>query len=264
VRLIDPADRKAVFGPATPAISAVEEASGGLRLRLSFTDPDRADAVLRVYRDGRRVGDDLPGSAGSFVDSTGSPGHCYTVEAAYRSSGNTSHRARPICFWGPKRSRARSLAASSFEPAAAAIEDGARWLREGQELSAEFRAEAGGAHWFGAMAASGGPINTGITCALIRLRVQDAATGAEVGGGYLMAPHTGDASRFLRTSRVRVELVAGARYRVRLDTRDRHATNMSSLAHFQAYTGGAGGHGGAENRARLGSIEVRWGPATPP
>ena len=57
-------------------------------------------------------------------------------------------------------------------------------------------------------------------------------------------PHSTTA---LLSSFVRVRLIAGERYRIRIGDAPT-ATNMSALEHFSHYTRGTGGAGGARNR----------------
>lgn len=254
--LLADADHQALYGPPTPNLRAVDAGSGSNVLRFAAAE----GASVRVYRDGQVIAESVPATAGQFTDSKADPNasHCYVIEAYYPDSGNVSHRSRPLCSWAEL---SRSIAADKLE-GSAKPNDGARRLEPGEDIVAEFRAEASGEHLIGLMASNGmGPINTGVTCALTRIEV--TRKGGIVGNGFLFVPHTGkDAwDRFLLSNWLRVPLQKGETYLIRISA-DPGAGNMSALEHFERYTGGAGGKDGPENRARVRSVEIRWGLAT--
>ena len=247
VRLIEAIDdHEAVFGPPAPTVELAEKA-GEVSIAIGVEPAVREKVTFNVYRDGDRWKTRLAGTTG-VVSDRAEPGRCYSVEAVYRSSGNASQRSAPACAGG---------GVQVIESAALSSPDG--WLRRGANLSASFVAERGGEHWLRLRAANGaGPINTGVTCGVIAVAVTPESGGAPVARGYLLAPHGGvDAwERFLPSSLVRAELKKGERYRITLDTADRRAINMSAFAHFERYTGGAGGAAGPMNRIRVEAIEL--------
>ena len=100
-----------------------------------------------------------------------------------------------------------------------------------------------------------GAINTGITCAVKKVTVEELPSGNVVGTGFLVMPHRGDWGSWGDSSFVRVKLTAGKSYRVRLAHDDR-AVNMSAFDHFSAYTGGTGGKGGAFYRVNISELKL--------
>ncbi len=236
----DGSDREAIFAPAAPEVTRVRSVDRGVRVEFRHQGERPERIGFRVYRDGEPVGDRVAGKSRSFTDAdspaTG-PGRCYAVEAYYLSSGNTSHRARPVCFAGPRGERRRTV----------------RLARGGK---AEFGAASSGPHILELVYRNQGAINTGVTCAVRRVDVADQASGRVVGSGYVFLPHTGKPKVAAgRSSILRVELEAGRRYRVTL-AEDARTANMSAFRHFQDYTGEPGGADGARNLADITAVEV--------
>jgi hypothetical protein len=92
-----------------------------------------------------------------------------------------------------------------------------------------------------------GPINTGITAAVKRLRLE--CDGAPPQAGPIVMPHnsgTTPSTAWTFTAR------AGVPCRFTLD----EGFNMSDLAHFRLYTGGQGGEAGPLNDAAIGSLDI--------
>ena len=239
IALADASDREAIFAPAAPVVTRVRPAGSGLRIDFRHRDEQPERIGFRVYRDGEPIADRLAGDSRSFTDEdsrpTG-PSRCYTVEAYYLSSGSASHRARPVCFAGPRGERQRTVR-----------------LTRGQ---AEFRATASGPHILELAYRNLGAINTGVTCAVRRVDVAERASGRVVGSGYVFLPHTGKPKASAgRSSVMQVELEAGQRYRVTL-AEDERTVNMSAFRHFEDYTGEPGGADGARNLAEITAVEL--------
>ncbi|TAL74927.1 MAG: Six-hairpin glycosidase-like protein [Rhodanobacter sp.] len=92
-----------------------------------------------------------------------------------------------------------------------------------------------------------GPINTGITAAVKRLRVTCA--GAPLQVATMVMPHSVGAED---STTARFDAKAGARCTFALDD----GFNMSYLAHNAHYTGGSGGAGGPLNEATIGALRI--------
>lgn len=261
----DASDWRAVFGPRTPQISALSEVGG--RVQLTLATPEAADVTWRIYRDGVVVADDLPGTTTTWTD----PSHdasserspCYTAETTFTSSGNHSQHAPPACWWGPGASRITTIDASAMSNVGGTgVSNHGRfhyetWGDPGHSLTApSFTASQTGPHLFQVTFGNGaGSINTGITCAVKRVVVEEVATGTIVGEGLIMMPHLGDWSRWEDSSLVSVDLTAGVEYRVVIRGDD-ESINMSSFAHFEAYTGGLGGRSGTFNRVNIADLKI--------
>ena len=262
---VSDADWQNVFGPRTPRITGISAAGG--RLRLSLSTSEASDVTWRIYRDGAVVADDLPGTTTSWDDPSFDPASprspCYTAELTFTSSGNHSQHAPPECWWGPGAARVTTIDASAmmnvggsgstshgrfhYEP----------WGDPGDSLTVpSFTPAQTGTHLLQVTFGNGaGSINTGITCAVKRVVVEEVATGTIVAEGPLLMPHLGTWARWEDSSFVRADLVAGTAYRIVIRG-DEEMVNMSSFAHFEIYTGGLGGRSGAFNRANIADLKI--------
>jgi len=92
-----------------------------------------------------------------------------------------------------------------------------------------------------------GPINTGITAGVKRLRVDCAGEPAQQ--AIMVMPHS-VGQQASTTGRFAAK--AGARCRFALE----QGFNMSDLAHFKHYTGGTGGNSGPLNAANVGALHI--------
>ncbi|MCB9550209.1 MAG: hypothetical protein H6706_30810 [Myxococcales bacterium] len=260
VTTVDAADYRDVFAPRVPAIPRVT--ARGEDLVVALDAAGEADVRLRVYRDGEVVADALPAGQAEWIDAGAAAAgrtRCYTVESAFASSGNTSQRADPYCWWGPP---VLTFDADRLTPIGGRRADahGRRhvevWADQGQAVALDDLEVPSDGEWliqvvYGNGAAS---VTTGITCGHLRVRVLDEA-GGEAGRGYLPLPHTGDWATWRDSGFVAVRLRAGSRYRVVLDGQE-HAYNMSIFEHFRRYTGGPGGADGVFNRANISALKL--------
>jgi hypothetical protein len=254
-----------VFGPRTPSIAAIDSVTEGLRLTLATSEA--ADVSLRIYRDGVVVADELPGDTTSWTDETvdlvepGSP--CYVAEATFLSSGNHSQHSRPVCFWGTGGERVMSIPASAF-----VTEGGVgsslygrfhyeQWGDEGHTLTGpEFVSAWTGPHLVQLAFGNGaGPLNTGITCAVKRVVVEDTENDEVVGSGVVMMPHLGSWDRWAASSFVPVNLEAGRSYRVVVRGVVRGVI-LSSFAPLEGFTGGLGGSAGVFGRVNISDVWI--------
>ncbi|MCB9610986.1 MAG: hypothetical protein H6722_00820 [Sandaracinus sp.] len=254
-----------VFGPRTPRITALSEVGG--RVRLTLSTSEAADVTFRIYRDGTVVADELAGTTTSWTDMSFDAGSartpCYVVETTFTSSGNHSQHSPPQCWWGASAARVTSFGASAMtNVGGTAITNHGRfhyenWGDEGHTLTTpSFTATQTGEHLLQLVYGNGaGAINTGITCAVKRVVAIDVATGSEVGDGIVSMPHLGTWDRWADSSLVPVMLQAGRSYRFEVRG-DERAVNMSSFAHFEAYTGGMGGRSGVFNRVNVAELKV--------
>lgn len=265
--IADVSDYRALFAPKSPAIPSVQ-VSGSNKLAVAI-DPSgeaAADITFAIYRDGVRVANDLPGSTTVWEDPAtngeSSPSHCYSVESRYVGSKNVSRRAQPQCFWGTGSGRISTFTRASFTvtggtPANAyGKQFQESWGDPGHTLETTITATRTGGHLIQAVYGNGaGSINTGITCAVKHVVVEDVANGAIAGAGYLVMPQRADWASWGSSSFVRANLQAGKNYRIRL-SQDDAGVNMSAFAHFAEYTGGTGGSGGAFFRVNVAELKV--------
>jgi len=259
-------DYQDVFGPRTPRVTAISESGGRLTLDLS-TDEAAGDVTWRIYRDGEVVADELPGSTARWMDpgfdvSSGAT-PCYTAELTFTRSGNHSQHAPPFCWWGPSAARITSIGASEMtNVGGTGTTNHGRfhyeaWGDAGHSLTVpSFTPARSGTHLLQVVFGNGaGSENTGITCAVKRVVVEEVASGAVVADGPVIMPHLGDWSRWEDSSFVRAELTAGTEYRI-IIRGDDEVVNMSAFAHFEPYTGGLGGRSGEFNRVNIAELKI--------
>lgn len=258
-------DWQNVFGPKTPRITSVT--LEGDRLSLALSTPEPSQTSLRIYRDGQIVADELPGETAVWqdleYDPAGTASPCYVVEATFEISQNHSQPGPPQCWWGSNYQRIANIDAAELENigGSGSTEHGEfhyePWGAPGDSLTLpSFTPTQDGQHLlqvrFGN--GSGGP-DTGITCAVKQVRVQDVLTGDAVGQGFFVMPHLGDWSQWADSNFVAAELSAGRAYRISIAS-DEMALNMSAFAHFEAYTGGLGGRSGPHNFVNISKLKI--------
>lgn len=246
----DISDPQALFGPPTPVVTRVAAVSDGIRVDFEIDGAPADHVAFNVYEGGFRRAAALPGATGSWADSSEDEtlGRCYTVEAYFLSSGNTSQRAEPVCYRSPDNERIFVVPVREQHQAES----------KGDAIAIELTPRTTGTFQLRFIYRNPGPINTGITCAVKHVEVRDTATGTVAAAGYAIMPHLGNADpdRQGPSSPLRVHLRGGVRYTVALSSESR-AINMSAFRHFERYTGGAGGTTGPRNHADIVAVELR-------
>ena len=259
---------EALFAPQTPSLTSLSVVNGQLAVALDTAGEPDDRIRIHIYRDGQRIAADLPGATRSWQDPTvlsSGRSACYAVETRFVSSGNRSQRSAPLCFWGSNYERIVSISAHDFKNLGGdPIDNHGRfhyqnWGDPGHSLSVEELAPPyDGRYLLQVVAGNGaGPVSTGITCAIKRIQVFEATQGKRIGGGYLTMPQLGSWDRWADSSFVAVELEQAQRYRIIIDEDDL-AYNMSSLSHFERYTGGLGGKLGAFNRVNIAELKLLY------
>ncbi|MDE2503777.1 MAG: esterase, partial [Burkholderiales bacterium] len=227
VPTVDPRSRDdaRVYAPAAPGLELETDARGSVTLHIE--DRSHADAPRRwrIYRDGRLLGQGLQST--TWTDAAPAPGvrHCYVVQAQFEPAGHRSQTSAPRCV--------EAGAVQRIAPdGTARIERAGRYAVEVEYDNHEQ------------------DIQTGVTNAVKRLRLLDAA-GHEVAGGIIQMPQIQpvDGRHPLRWSTpLRTRLAVG-RYRVEIDD----YFNMSALQ-SNAHYGGPGGRAGIVNAARMTAV----------
>lgn len=263
----DTAAWRNVFGPKTPTIDAITVEDGKLKLALGAGGEAADDIAFRVYRDGELAAEGIAGSAGAWIDPASgdhlSKTRCYAVESYFLASGNTSQRSRPSCFWGRDDARVRMVGARDFRNIGGdpVVNHGRfhfqDWGDAGHELVIDYlRPDFSGEHLLQLVYGNGaGPINTGVTCAVKKVSVEELPSGNVVAEGQVFMPHVGSWSEWRDSSFLRATLDATKAYRVRIHD-DARSINMSAFSHFEAYTAGLGGRDGAFNRVNVSHLKL--------
>ena len=266
IRIVDDADWRDVFGPRTPGL-AVSADGGNIALALSLNTEAPADVSWTIYRDGEVIADALAGTSTRLLDpdldASTARSPCYAAELTFEPSGNHSQHSPPACYWGASLERVQVIDAGAMshvggEPSSAHGRFHYEpWGDPGDSLRVEsFVATRSGPHLFQVTFGNGaGPIDSGVTCAVKRLVVEEVASGARVAEGALRMPHLGDWARWEDSSFVPAELAAGVEYRITIRG-DEDVSNMSAFAHFADYTAGLGGRSGAFNRVNIASLTI--------
>jgi glycogen debranching enzyme len=237
-------DRRTLYGPRPPnVVRVVAQPDTSYRVELDVGGERREEIALTVYRDGVAAAK-LSGSTTTGIDRSVPPARvspCYSVESEYLVSGNVSQRSRSQCHWTDDHVQMVPMGSSKTAMGAAA--------ESGRDMQLPtFRARASGDHVLSLLASNGaGPINTGVTCAVRQVTVTEVPTGNMVASAPVFVPHSGGWNVQRESSFLRVPLIAGRTYRIRLHDGPA-AVNMSAFRHFEHYTGGAGGAGGPMNR----------------
>jgi hypothetical protein len=264
--LDDVSDYRTLYAPRTPRVMRVAVQDGKLAVGIDLAG--ERNVTANIYRDGVRVTppEGLDESTTNWRDETSEGAdwpdrsHCYTVETRFVGSGNVSHRANPVCFWGADNERAFSIDASRLDvQGGAGVYEYGRWFHRGwgapgDTITATFTARRSGPHLIEATYGNGGPIDTGITCAVKRVDVEEVG-GAPAGGGWLVMPQRGSWASWGSSSFVHADLIAGRTYRLRV-SHDARSANMSELAHFGVYTAGIGGASGAFSGVNIAELKI--------
>lgn len=265
--IADVTDYRTIFAPRTPRITSVGSSGGKLTVSADFAGESSSEITWSVYRDGVRVASGMGAGVKAWTDpaSAGdaSPSHCYAVETRWGTSGNASQHSAPACFWGAGNERIVTIPAADFSPVTGGTMTNAygrtfyeSWGDPGHEITATFSASRSGAHLVQAVYGNGsGSLETGVTCAVKRVTVEETSSGEVVGAGFFVMPQRGDWASWGDSSFVRADLTAGKQYRVRI-AHDERSVNMSAFEHFSAYTGGTGGASGAFFRVNVAELKV--------
>ncbi len=241
-------------GPEAPSV-----ARAGDDVTLSWA-PTAADTVIDVYRDGVLVGSDLTGTTWRDVGAADAT-PCYATAVRYAGHPLESPHSPAACWWGDDAHRVVTLPTGRIVRTAG----GGRWSEDhGRSHWMDWGAAADalgvealsvphtGRYRLQLVVGNGaGPVNTGVTAANKRVDVWDAA-GTMVGTGVATAVQRGSWSTWNDSTAIDVHLVAGERYRVTITD----AGNMSALAHFARYTGGAGGGSAPSSFVNVAAIKL--------
>lgn len=239
-----------VFAPATPQLF-LHVGSPYNTLQLSDVRNDPRAVTYRVYRNGQHVA--LLDEPGEWHDSFEPEQVCYVADAIFNSSGNVSHRSKPVCT---DEGQFLSVAAinaitngivvmdsqGAMLPQWGGYDDKMTWqevslLSQTWDLQLRYR----NTHH---------TINTGVTNGVKWLQVLDER-GQKVAGGVVQMPHmTGDVPHL--STPLRVTVPRDGRYTI--EVHDFY--NMSYLQSNASY-GHAGGSTGAVNKVDLYGLNMR-------
>ena len=88
-----------VFAPVEPTVKSVKRSDHGVTVTLEDNKNPKSGVFYNIYRDGVRVAADIDiAQPWLDVSAVSDGGHCYSAEATYADSGNSSHHAKPVCI----------------------------------------------------------------------------------------------------------------------------------------------------------------------
>lgn len=248
LRMVDVTNERAIFGPLQPEWD--ETQNHGItvtdgKLVLHYQENDAGNVVFNIYRDGELCAKAVQetnwtdNDSGDYRERV----HDYAVAAVDPVSGNASHLTPARSYLTDQQQLV--IPASDLEHQGGNLVDNQHfenWGRPGDTLWIKnFKINRGGRYAIRAEFSNGsGPVNTGITCAVKRLEVEDAGTGKIVAAGYLIMPQSGDWKRWDISSPVLANLTAGRSYTFRV-SEDEMSRNMSFLKNNERYTAWLGG-----------------------
>ena len=262
------ADYRFRFAPRPPIVESITAIADQLEIRFNLNQENPDEVTVNVYRHGSLMAQGLPGYLTSWRDpntqGARSPSYCYNLETVYISSGTTSQRSQPFCYWGPNSDRIYTINADQFSVIGGnrsfthGREHFDNWGEPGHTITVNIPAQLSGPHAIQVVAGNGaGAINTGITCAVKHLQMRNLPNNQLVADGYLIMPQLGTWERWLESSVIftQVDLVAGQDYEIKIFG-DEQAINMSSFAHNASYTGGNGGTTGVYNYVNIAQVKL--------
>jgi glycogen debranching enzyme len=252
-------ERAQLFAPTAPPAPSGTRSDGVVRLELP---PAEAGTTLELIRDGESLG--AVGATTMFAERLGDASACYSLVARSAESALDSLPGPELCL--PAAAFAETVRAGDARivaTGAAASDDGtgqmqyADWGAPEERLELEFVAHGDGldrlrleylnAH---------GPVNTGITAAVKRASVR-CGPNAEPQRGVVVMPHIAPGEGAALSTAFVFRARDGQRCRLVLSD----GVNMSYLAHFALYTGGAGGRTGPLNRATIRAFRIELADA---
>ncbi len=263
LRMVNVADERALFGPLQPVWD--ETKSGGItaengKLVLHFQPADFSNVVFDIYRDGILCAksvheiDWFDPDSGDFREHA----HSYSVAAVDSVSGNFSHLTPPRSYLNGVQSLV--LSASDMKNQGGNLVGGHHFENWGKPedtlVTKSFSVSRSGRFQIRAQFSNGsGPVNTGVTCAVKRLKLCQAGADKAVASGYLIMPQSGDWQRWDVSSPVVADLVAGKNYAISI-SEDEVSRNMSYLKMNERYTAWPGGGASSYNFVNISALHL--------
>jgi hypothetical protein len=249
----------AYTAPQPPTIfSVTDDGAGGLT--LTWDERGETGVTATIFRDGTLVAEGISG--GTWLDvgveaEAASP--CYAVMSVWTSTGLASHHSAPVCYWGEGGGRVQTVSAYGLSA------EGGLWSEaHGRAHIGDFGDPADlltaygvtprwtGPHLVQLVASAGGPLNTGVCAGLKRVSVQRELDGAVLAEGPVLMAQSGAWDAWRDSSFLAVTLDAAEPVRVVIEDMEQ----MSSLAHYQRYTGGLGGGDAACNHVNVAEMKL--------
>ena len=266
LRMVDPSDKRELFGPLQPTWDEGITSEDG-RLVLHYQHADPANVAFNIYRDGQMVAKGVRQT--TWVDEDSSDYsevvHSYAVEAVDVDSGTASHLSPFLRYCD--EGRKHLILAKDMKNLGGKLVSGHHFENWGQPadelMMTPFEVNRSGRYLVRAEFSNGsGPVNTGITCAVKKLDVMESGSNAVVATGYLIMPQSGNWGRWDMSTPVSVPLAAGKKYVLRI-REDDYSRNMSYLEQNARYTALPGGGGSGYNYVNIAAVHVELASSMP-
>ncbi|MEZ4273414.1 MAG: hypothetical protein R3C68_18855 [Myxococcota bacterium] len=226
---------------------------------LHFLTDLPAATGMRVYRNGVAVSQESNLHEKRWRDPKVLEGVAhYAVEVVDLKTGATSYRSPVQRVGGPEMLR---LSAQVLRPTQSQLQrtkaGDIDWASDrGDVLWSGVRVSESGTYALRLLAANGnGPVNTGVTCGVVRATVENEASGEAVASATLSISQSGSWDTWQLSTALLAQLHKGQPYQVRI-TSDAYSKNMSYLRVAELYTGGVGGAEGPLNRVHLRELQI--------
>lgn len=260
IKLIDNYGASHIYAPKEPVTTAISVNSGNISFDLN-KNGEPESTTFSVFRNGVRVATGL--SEGTWTDPASADCAtktcCYSISQSFVSSGNESHHTDPQCYWGPSYERISTYSASSMVTSGGVLttEHGkphlSDWGTPGQSaVINNVTVSQSGKYYIQLEYGNGRPINTGITCAVKKIKVFENGTNTLISEGIVKMPHIISWDRWDNSSFIETELDSSKSYSIAISD----LNNMSYFEHFSIYTAGTGGGTEVYNRINLSALKL--------
>ena len=241
------AERRLLFAPPTPALSAADAGKGQIAFLASGTESGNR---WQLYRDGVEI------AAAAATEPLAVPmdpalAHCYFATQSWPSAGHRSLPSREVCIADTPRIYEAGSSLSSPDGHVAEHTANATVFRDWGTLNERLEftdaATSDGIQRMTLTYSNGyGPVNTGVTAAVKEVTAS-CPSEPEPQRGTIVMPHLGNAGVIDVSTAFEFRTKRGDSCRIVVAD----GINMSYLEHFALYTAARGGRSGPWNRAMV-------------
>ncbi len=212
-----------VFAPVEPVIKEVRPVAQGIEVAVKDEKNPGSGVTYNIYRDGEKVASNIDITQSWLdVDAGATGSHCYSAEAVYEQSGNSSHHAKPVCMGSVRFFSVDQLQHSSVVSAPDKHISGEHlkeWGTQQDQLALESLIvdKTGNYDISVKYNNSHHAINLGITNGVKQIKVFRAGATEPLAEGIIQLPHVlpeGDSRPLRNSTPISVDLQAGVQYRI--------------------------------------------------
>lgn len=260
ITLIDNYGASHIYAPKEPVTPVISVNSGNISFDLN-KNGELETTSFSVFRNGVRVATGLNNGTWTDPDSADCQAEtcCYSISQSFTATGNESHHTDPQCYWGNAYERISTYPASSMVTTGGNLvtEHGkthlSDWGTPGQSaVINNVTVSQSGKYYIQLEYGNGRPINTGITCAVKKIKVFENGTNTVISEGIVKMPHIISWDRWDNSSFAETVLDSSKSYSIVISD----LNNMSYFDHFSIYTAGTGGGTEVYNRINLSALKL--------